>query len=74
MYTIFIDFSELNVAVMFDVSGDKLDKKDTFGKSDPFLEILKPSSDGSSFVPVHRYFFNNPINFSGIFSSQQGPK
>ncbi|CAG0885995.1 unnamed protein product [Darwinula stevensoni] len=34
-------------------SGTKLDKKDTFGKSDPFLIFSKSNSDGS-FSVVHR--------------------
>ena len=34
-------------------SGFKLDKKDLFGKSDPFLAIYKASEDGT-YTIVHR--------------------
>ncbi|XP_067651173.1 copine-3-like isoform X4 [Haliotis asinina] len=40
-------------SVNFDFRAAKLDNKDTFGKSDPYLEILKKAPDGSWQV-VHR--------------------
>ncbi|XP_034020403.1 copine-1 [Thalassophryne amazonica] len=35
-----------NRAIQLEVEAKNLDKKDTFGKSDPFLEILKQGGDG----------------------------
>jgi len=40
--------------VRFNFSGSHLDKKDTFGKSDPFLVIHRQDKDGKSFTPVHK--------------------
>lgn len=37
----------------FRFAGTKLDKKDLFGKSDPFLEIYRSNPDGN-FVLVHK--------------------
>ncbi|XP_065831218.1 copine-8-like [Oscarella lobularis] len=39
--------------VLLHFSATKLDKKDLFGKSDPFL-VLTRKFDGGNFVPVHR--------------------
>ena len=47
--------------VIMQFSGTKLDKKDFFGKSDPFLEFHK-STESNSYVLVHRTevgFFNS---------------
>ncbi|RDD37578.1 Copine-3 [Trichoplax sp. H2] len=42
-----------NDLVSLQFKGEKLDKKDVFGKSDPYLEIHKMSSDGS-FMKIHK--------------------
>lgn len=48
------ELADLNMTVIFEVTGSHLDKKDLFGKSDPYLEISRPTQDGSSFVLIHR--------------------
>ncbi|XP_058135948.1 copine-2 isoform X1 [Dasypus novemcinctus] len=42
-----------NRAITLSLAGRKLDKKDLFGKSDPFLELFKPGDDGK-WMLVHR--------------------
>ncbi|XP_025068479.1 copine-2 isoform X1 [Alligator sinensis] len=42
-----------NRVITLSMSGRKLDKKDLFGKSDPFLEFYKPGDDGK-WMLVHR--------------------
>ncbi|XP_023209222.1 copine-3 [Xiphophorus maculatus] len=42
-----------NRAIVLEMEAKKLDKKDTFGKSDPFLEIFKQGEDGK-WQLVHR--------------------
>ncbi|CAF91569.1 unnamed protein product [Tetraodon nigroviridis] len=42
-----------NRAIVLELEAKKLDKKDTFGKSDPFLEISKKGDDGK-WQLVHR--------------------
>ncbi|XP_037534901.1 copine-1 isoform X2 [Nematolebias whitei] len=42
-----------NRAIVLELDAKKLDKKDTFGKSDPFLEIFKQGDDGK-WQLVHR--------------------
>ncbi|XP_033829980.1 copine-1 isoform X1 [Periophthalmus magnuspinnatus] len=42
-----------NRALQLELEAKNLDKKDTFGKSDPFLEIFKQGDDGK-WVLVHR--------------------
>uniref|UniRef100_A0A674NMT1 Copine I n=1 Tax=Takifugu rubripes TaxID=31033 RepID=A0A674NMT1_TAKRU len=42
-----------NRAIVLELEAKKLDKKDTFGKSDPFLEIFKQGADGK-WQLVHR--------------------
>lgn len=42
-----------NRAIELELEAKNLDKKDTFGKSDPFLEIFKQGDDGK-WVLVHR--------------------
>uniref|UniRef100_A0A673V748 Copine-2 n=1 Tax=Suricata suricatta TaxID=37032 RepID=A0A673V748_SURSU len=42
-----------NQVVTLSLAGRKLDKKDLFGKSDPFLEFYKPGDDGK-WMLVHR--------------------
>ncbi|NXF36036.1 CPNE2 protein, partial [Nyctibius bracteatus] len=42
-----------NRVITLSVAGRKLDKKDLFGKSDPFLEFYKPGDDGK-WMLVHR--------------------
>ncbi|XP_017286976.1 copine-1 isoform X2 [Kryptolebias marmoratus] len=42
-----------NRAIVLELEAKKLDKKDTFGKSDPFLEIFK-QGDGGKWQLVHR--------------------
>jgi copine 5/8/9 len=37
----------------FEIMGRKLDKKDLFGKSDPFL-VISRSVEGDTFVPVYK--------------------
>lgn len=39
--------------VILEISGFKLDKKDFFGKSDPFLEIYKLTDTGN-YTLVHK--------------------
>ena len=39
--------------IQFDVCGESLDKKDFFGKSDPYLNFKRKFDDGSSHL-VHR--------------------
>ncbi|MED6287109.1 Copine-1 [Characodon lateralis] len=53
--TITVDAEEIkdNRAIVLEVEAKKLDKKDTFGKSDPFLEIFKQGDDGK-WQLVHR--------------------
>ncbi|XP_055582444.1 copine-2 isoform X3 [Falco biarmicus] len=42
-----------NRVITLSMAGRKLDKKDLFGKSDPFLEFYKPGDDGK-WMLVHR--------------------
>ncbi|XP_027474923.1 copine-2 isoform X6 [Callorhinus ursinus] len=42
-----------NQVITLSLAGRKLDKKDLFGKSDPFLEFYKPGDDGK-WMLVHR--------------------
>ncbi|MBZ3889989.1 Copine-2 [Sciurus carolinensis] len=42
-----------NRVITLSLAGRKLDKKDLFGKSDPFLEFYKPGDDGK-WMLVHR--------------------
>ncbi|XP_036737004.2 copine-2 isoform X3 [Manis pentadactyla] len=42
-----------NQIITLSLAGRKLDKKDLFGKSDPFLEFYKPGDDGK-WMLVHR--------------------
>uniref|UniRef100_A0A4X2LCC3 Copine-2 n=1 Tax=Vombatus ursinus TaxID=29139 RepID=A0A4X2LCC3_VOMUR len=42
-----------NRVITMSMAGRKLDKKDLFGKSDPFLEFYKPGDDGK-WMLVHR--------------------
>ncbi|XP_023582547.1 copine-2 [Trichechus manatus latirostris] len=42
-----------NRVITLSLAGRKLDKKDLFGKSDPFLEFYKPGNDGK-WMLVHR--------------------
>ncbi|XP_061449729.1 copine-2 isoform X2 [Rhineura floridana] len=42
-----------NRVITLNMAGRKLDKKDLFGKSDPFLEFYKPGDDGK-WMLVHR--------------------
>ncbi|XP_077607468.1 copine-2 isoform X2 [Crocuta crocuta] len=42
-----------NQVITLSLAGRKLDKKDLFGKSDPFLELYKPGDDGK-WMLVHR--------------------
>uniref|UniRef100_A0A250Y2Z7 Copine-2 n=1 Tax=Castor canadensis TaxID=51338 RepID=A0A250Y2Z7_CASCN len=42
-----------NRVITLSLAGRKLDKKDLFGKSDPFLEFYKPGDDGK-WLLVHR--------------------
>uniref|UniRef100_A0A6I8N4F5 Copine-2 n=1 Tax=Ornithorhynchus anatinus TaxID=9258 RepID=A0A6I8N4F5_ORNAN len=53
--TITITAQELsdNRVITLSMAGRKLDKKDLFGKSDPFLEFYKPGDDGK-WMLVHR--------------------
>eukprot|EP01091_Cochliopodium_minus_P010033 TRINITY_DN2606_c0_g2_i1.p1 TRINITY_DN2606_c0_g2~~TRINITY_DN2606_c0_g2_i1.p1 ORF type:complete len:740 (-),score=227.23 TRINITY_DN2606_c0_g2_i1:64-2283(-) len=44
---------DLNSTIRFQINGEHLDKKDFFGKSDPFLRISK-STEGGTFVAVHK--------------------
>ncbi|KAL1130705.1 hypothetical protein AAG570_011946 [Ranatra chinensis] len=47
------ELSSLKDEAIMTFSGQKLDKKDFFGKSDPFLEIFKATESGN-YVLVHR--------------------
>jgi hypothetical protein len=47
------ELKEGTETVYMNFSARKLDKKDFLGKSDPYLEVLKATSDGSWQV-VHR--------------------
>lgn len=42
-----------NRVVLFEMEARKLDNKDLFGKSDPYLEFHKQTSDGN-WLMVHR--------------------
>ena len=53
---------ETNTEIKLHFQGSHLDNKDTFGKSDPFLEISKVSND-NNFIPVHRSLhIDNTLN------------
>jgi hypothetical protein len=47
------ELASLKDEVLFMLSGHKLDKKDFFGKSDPFFEIFK-STESGEYSLVHR--------------------
>lgn len=47
------ELSSNNDEVVIQLRGQNLDKKDWFGKSDPFLEIYKTTENGE-FVLVHK--------------------
>jgi hypothetical protein len=47
------ELAALKDEVILKFSGHKLDKKDWFGKSDPFLEIYK-SMESGEFILVHK--------------------
>uniref|UniRef100_A0A674N6Y1 Copine I n=1 Tax=Takifugu rubripes TaxID=31033 RepID=A0A674N6Y1_TAKRU len=49
-----------NRAIVLELEAKKLDKKDTFGKSDPFLEIFKQGADGK-WQLVHRTELSKPF-------------
>ncbi|CAI2352158.1 unnamed protein product [Caenorhabditis sp. 36 PRJEB53466] len=51
--TIRAEEDEKNELVQFDVRGEGLDKKDFFGKSDPYLNFKRKFDDGSNHL-VHR--------------------
>uniref|UniRef100_A0A6B2L0E4 C2 domain-containing protein n=1 Tax=Arcella intermedia TaxID=1963864 RepID=A0A6B2L0E4_9EUKA len=49
------EVQDLKQDVIFKLSATNLDKKDFFGKSDPFIEIYRPSNkDDGNWVMVHR--------------------
>eukprot|EP01028_Stygiella_incarcerata_P010832 TRINITY_DN583_c0_g3_i2.p1 TRINITY_DN583_c0_g3~~TRINITY_DN583_c0_g3_i2.p1 ORF type:complete len:558 (-),score=147.73 TRINITY_DN583_c0_g3_i2:982-2655(-) len=50
------ELSELNDVIVFEIEGRKLDKKDFFGKSDPYLRISR-SQEGGDYVPVFQTDF-----------------
>eukprot|EP01028_Stygiella_incarcerata_P010829 TRINITY_DN583_c0_g1_i1.p1 TRINITY_DN583_c0_g1~~TRINITY_DN583_c0_g1_i1.p1 ORF type:complete len:565 (-),score=145.11 TRINITY_DN583_c0_g1_i1:129-1823(-) len=47
------EMAEINDIVMFEARGNKLAKKDLFGKSDPFL-VISRSQESGGFIPVHK--------------------
>lgn len=47
------ELAQSNDEIVMQLTGQHLDKKDWFGKSDPFLEIYK-SSEGGDYVLVHK--------------------
>ncbi|EGT41955.1 CBN-NRA-1 protein [Caenorhabditis brenneri] len=51
--TIRAEEDEKNEKIQFDVCGESLDKKDFFGKSDPYLNFKRKFDDGSTHL-VHR--------------------
>uniref|UniRef100_A0A665UFZ2 Copine-3 n=1 Tax=Echeneis naucrates TaxID=173247 RepID=A0A665UFZ2_ECHNA len=50
-----------NRAIELELEAKHLDKKDTFGKSDPFLEFFKQGDDGK-WQLSHRCYYIKPIN------------
>uniref|UniRef100_G1QCE2 Copine-3 n=1 Tax=Myotis lucifugus TaxID=59463 RepID=G1QCE2_MYOLU len=59
-----------NRMVLFEMEARKLDNKDLFGKSDPYLEFLKETSDGTWFL-VHQIevIKNNMNPVKGLLKS-----
>lgn len=51
--TIRAEEDEKNEKIQFDVCGEKLDRKDFFGKSDPYLNFKRRFDDGSSHM-IHQ--------------------
>ncbi|KAL6067259.1 Copine-4 [Balamuthia mandrillaris] len=47
------EVAELNYKAVFQFSASKLDKKDLFGKSDPFF-VISRAREGSTYVPVYK--------------------
>jgi Ca2+-dependent lipid-binding protein len=47
------EVAEVNDILVFEMKGRKLDNKDFFGKSDPFV-VISRSQEGGQFVPVYK--------------------